>query len=109
MMFHGPRADMTPWFGSIGYAYDPVSHGVASDWVIDVVSPGRAAAMEVRGRWVAACRRQDPVDHRCIYASVTIHACLTIHARLTMCVYISRLQATRLPHSGTIRDERVEE
>lgn len=46
-MYHGPRTSMTGWFTRLGYAYDPVSHGVASDWVIDVVSPGYATAMQV--------------------------------------------------------------
>jgi hypothetical protein len=32
LMYHGPREGITPWFGSLGYKYDPSLHGVPSDW-----------------------------------------------------------------------------
>jgi ABC-type multidrug transport system ATPase subunit len=32
LMYHGPREGITPWFGSLGYHYDPSLHGVPSDW-----------------------------------------------------------------------------
>ena len=32
LMYHGPREGITPWFGSLGYHYDPNLHGVPSDW-----------------------------------------------------------------------------
>jgi ABC-type multidrug transport system ATPase subunit len=32
LMYHGPRDEMTGWFGSLGYPYDHDLHGVASDW-----------------------------------------------------------------------------
>jgi len=32
LMYHGPRDEMTTWFGSLGFKYDPDLHGVASDW-----------------------------------------------------------------------------
>jgi ATP-binding cassette subfamily G (WHITE) protein 2 len=32
LMYHGPRDEMTTWFGTLGYKYDPDMHGVPSDW-----------------------------------------------------------------------------
>jgi ABC-type multidrug transport system ATPase subunit len=32
LMYHGPRDGVAAWFGSLGYAYDPLLHGVPSDW-----------------------------------------------------------------------------
>lgn len=39
-MFHGARDDLVPWFGHLGYNYDPTLHGVASDWALDLVAIG---------------------------------------------------------------------
>eukprot|EP00879_Flechtneria_rotunda_P017044 GHRR01017850.1.p1 GENE.GHRR01017850.1~~GHRR01017850.1.p1 ORF type:complete len:820 (+),score=223.92 GHRR01017850.1:95-2554(+) len=40
LMFHGARDDLVPWFGHLGYTYDPALHGVASDWALDLVAIG---------------------------------------------------------------------
>jgi hypothetical protein len=41
MMYTGPRDELVPWFTSgCGYSYDPVMHGLASDWVMDLVNIG---------------------------------------------------------------------
>ncbi|KIZ04851.1 hypothetical protein MNEG_3112 [Monoraphidium neglectum] len=42
LMYHGPREGITPWFGSLGYNYDPNLHGVPSDWALDLVAIGFA-------------------------------------------------------------------
>lgn len=39
-MFHGLREKMVPWFASQGYSYDASTHGVASDWALDLVAIG---------------------------------------------------------------------
>lgn len=41
MMFSGACEDMVPWFvNHCGYPYDPKKHGLASDWVMDLVNVG---------------------------------------------------------------------
>lgn len=39
-MYHGRCDEMVGWFGSLGYAYDPVQQGVPSDWALDLVAIG---------------------------------------------------------------------
>ncbi|KAF8072475.1 abcG12 [Scenedesmus sp. PABB004] len=40
LMYSGPTGGLVPWFASLGYAYDPEAHGMASDWALDLVSLG---------------------------------------------------------------------
>jgi hypothetical protein len=40
LMYTGPTEQLVPWFTSLGYAYDPELHGMASDWALDLVSLG---------------------------------------------------------------------
>lgn len=40
LMFHGACDDLVSWFRHLGYKYDPTLHGVASDWVLDLVAIG---------------------------------------------------------------------
>jgi hypothetical protein len=38
LIYHGPTAGMVPWLsGQLGYSYAPASHGLASDWALDLV------------------------------------------------------------------------
>lgn len=38
LMYHGTAAGMVPWLsGQLGYCYDPLRHGLASDWALDLV------------------------------------------------------------------------
>jgi hypothetical protein len=39
-MYTGPTDDLVTWFSSLGYYYDPETHGMASDWALDLVSLG---------------------------------------------------------------------
>ncbi|GBF96283.1 ABC transporter G family [Raphidocelis subcapitata] len=61
LMYTGPREGLTPWFSSLGYAYDPNLHGVSSDWALDLVAIGFAkperfygATMTTRDQLMAA-------------------------------------------------------
>lgn len=49
LMFHGPREDMVEWFGSLGYVHNPLEHGVASDWALDLVAVGFAKPAKYYG------------------------------------------------------------
>lgn len=41
MMYSGEREGLVPWFTQgCGYPYDPPMHGLASDWVMDLVNVG---------------------------------------------------------------------
>lgn len=40
LMYTGPTDQLTRWFTSLGYDYDPSTHGMASDWALDLVSLG---------------------------------------------------------------------
>jgi hypothetical protein len=41
MMYSGVREGLVPWFvEGCGYPYDPAMHGLASDWVMDLVNIG---------------------------------------------------------------------
>jgi ABC-type multidrug transport system ATPase subunit len=41
MMYSGDREGLVPWFAEgCGYPYDPAMHGLASDWVMDLVNVG---------------------------------------------------------------------
>jgi len=40
LMYTGPTDELTKWFTSLGYDYDPGTHGMASDWALDLVSLG---------------------------------------------------------------------
>ena len=40
LMYYGKTDGMVPWFGRLGYHYDPALHGVASDWALDLVAVG---------------------------------------------------------------------
>lgn len=41
LLYFGPRESLVPWFSEVlGYDYDPQLHGVASDWVMDLVNVG---------------------------------------------------------------------
>lgn len=49
MMYSGEREGLVPWFSdSLGWPYDPAMHGLASDWVMDLVNVGFTKP-EVRG------------------------------------------------------------
>jgi len=48
MMYSGEREGLVPWFEKCGYRYDPAMHGLASDWVMDLVNIGFSKP-EVRG------------------------------------------------------------
>jgi hypothetical protein len=68
LMYTGPTEELVPWFTSLGYAYDPELHGMASDWALDLVSLGftkpqqegddSAAAAAPAGDDVAADQQQ---------------------------------------------------
>lgn len=48
LLYTGSREELVPWFsGRLGYAYDAATHGVASDWVMDLVSINYSKATEV--------------------------------------------------------------
>jgi hypothetical protein len=49
LMYHGPRDEMTEWFGSLGYSHNPLEHGVASDWALDLVAVGFAKPAKYYG------------------------------------------------------------
>lgn len=40
MLYSGPRAGAVGWFSGppLRYAYDPLRHGIASDWIMDLVN-----------------------------------------------------------------------
>ena len=39
MLYSGPREGAAAWLsGSLGYPYDPARHGIASDWIMDLVN-----------------------------------------------------------------------
>jgi ABC-type multidrug transport system ATPase subunit len=40
LMYFGGTKGMVPWFGRLGYHYDPALHGVSSDWALDLVAVG---------------------------------------------------------------------
>jgi hypothetical protein len=41
MMYSGEREGIVPWFDQgCGYPYDPAMHGLASDWIMDLVNVG---------------------------------------------------------------------
>jgi hypothetical protein len=48
-MYHGPCDEMTEWFGSLGYSHNPLEHGVASDWALDLVAVGFAKPAKYYG------------------------------------------------------------
>lgn len=48
-MYHGPREEMTEWFGRLGYSHSPLEHGVASDWALDLVAVGFAKPAKYYG------------------------------------------------------------
>ncbi len=40
-LYSGPLAGAVPWFSAgLGFAYDPARHGIAPDWIIDLVNVG---------------------------------------------------------------------
>ncbi|KAG2499204.1 hypothetical protein HYH03_002785 [Edaphochlamys debaryana] len=51
MMYSGDRAGAVPWFTTgLGYSYDPARHGVASDWIMDLVNTGFKKPRRLYGR-----------------------------------------------------------
>ena len=51
-MYHGERTGIVPWFQALGYSYTSDLHGLASDWVMDLVNvgfPGKAQMTEELG------------------------------------------------------------
>ncbi|KAF8067234.1 ctr9 [Scenedesmus sp. PABB004] len=50
LMYFGPREAMVPWFVGRGYPYDPALHGLASDWVMDLVNIGFKKPESLFGR-----------------------------------------------------------
>jgi hypothetical protein len=48
-MYHGPRDELTEWFGQLGYSHNPLEHGVASDWALDLVAVGFAKPTKYYG------------------------------------------------------------
>lgn len=69
LMYTGPTEELVPWFTSLGYAYDPELHGMASDWALDLVSLGFTkpqqdgeAAAAPAGDEVAAEQAGSPSD-----------------------------------------------
>ena len=40
VVYSGPPAGAVGWFNSLGYQYNPLRDGCASDWLIDLVSVG---------------------------------------------------------------------
>jgi hypothetical protein len=52
LMYHGERTGIVPWFQALGYSYSSDLHGLASDWVMDLVNvgfPGKAQMTEELG------------------------------------------------------------
>lgn len=78
LMYTGPTGGLVPWFTSLGYAYDPEIHGMASDWALDLVSLGftkpqqeqsadaeaAPAAVAAAGGWASGQQQQDKADGR---------------------------------------------
>jgi hypothetical protein len=58
LMYTGPTEDLTRWFTSLGYHYDPAEHGMASDWALDLVSLGFAKPQQ------GTRQHQEDADHR---------------------------------------------
>lgn len=58
LMYTGPTEDLTRWFTSLGYHYDPAEHGMASDWALDLVSLGFAKPQQ------GTREQQEGTDHR---------------------------------------------
>jgi len=53
MMYSGPREDLVPWFvNHCGYPYDAVKHGLASDWVMDLVNVGFSKPQSLFGKMI---------------------------------------------------------
>eukprot|EP00878_Enallax_costatus_P000100 GHUV01000134.1.p1 GENE.GHUV01000134.1~~GHUV01000134.1.p1 ORF type:complete len:870 (+),score=236.10 GHUV01000134.1:1054-3663(+) len=51
LMYFGPREDLVTWFtDGCNYPYDPKMHGLASDWVMDLVNIGFKKPESLFGR-----------------------------------------------------------
>ncbi|GLC35968.1 hypothetical protein PLESTB_000524500 [Pleodorina starrii] len=60
MMYSGDRADAVPWFTSgLGYMYDPQRHGVASDWIMDLVNTTFKKPRRIYGRMMTTASDVD--------------------------------------------------
>lgn len=41
LIYHGPQSGLLPWLSEgLGYDYDPLTHGLLSDWALDLVATG---------------------------------------------------------------------
>jgi hypothetical protein len=54
LMYHGPPDDVVPWFDHLGYKYDPSTHGVASDWALDLVAIGFQKPVQLFGHSITS-------------------------------------------------------
>ncbi|KXZ56416.1 hypothetical protein GPECTOR_1g370 [Gonium pectorale] len=55
MMYSGDRTGAVPWFSArLGYTYDPQRHGVASDWIMDLVNTTFKKPRRVYGRMMTS-------------------------------------------------------
>ncbi|GIL43410.1 hypothetical protein Vafri_1186 [Volvox africanus] len=60
MMYSGDRAGAVPWFTSgLGYSYDPQRHGVASDWIMDLVNTTFKKPRRIYGRMMTTAADVD--------------------------------------------------
>lgn len=60
MMYSGPRAGAVPWFTEgLGYSYEPARHGVAADWVLDLVNTTFKKPRRVYGRMMTTKHQVD--------------------------------------------------
>jgi hypothetical protein len=53
-MYYGPPDDVVPWFDHLGYKYDPSTHGVASDWALDLVAIGFQKPVQLFGHSITS-------------------------------------------------------
>lgn len=54
LMFFGPPEELVPWFDHLGYKYDPATHGVASDWALDLVAIGFQKPVQLFGHSITS-------------------------------------------------------
>jgi hypothetical protein len=57
LMYHGVRADIAPWFASLGYER---LHGDESDWLLDLVATGFDKPQRLYGN--ALMQQQEDVE-----------------------------------------------
>lgn len=54
LMYFGSPDDLVPWFDHLGYKYDPATHGVASDWALDLVAIGFQKPEQLFGHMITS-------------------------------------------------------